>query len=481
METNVSIFLGSAFLALVLTPMVIKLARKINAVDQPGVRTVHACPIPRIGGVALFFSTMPLIIAVLFLNNVIGDAFRQAQVQLIVLFGSAAFMFVIGLVDDLRRLPARFKFLAELIAAGSLCLVGIHISSISITESWSLHLGLFGYPLSLLWIIGITNAINLIDGLDGLAAGISVIACGVIAVFALQSGNVIMSIFILALLGSLSSFLIFNFNPAKIFLGDCGSLFLGYTIASSSLLCSMKSPTLVALALPVLALGIPIFDTLFSMLRRFLERRSIFSPDRSHFHHRLVDLGFNQRHVVIVIYIVTLMATGLGMFMMITRDINSLIVFFCIIFLLLLLFHVVGSIRLREVLSGLQKKYEIAGRCRREKMDFEHAQLYFRNACTTEQWWAAVCEAAHQMDFAWISMKKTYRDGRTETECWRTANTRLALSKVIVMRIPIPTIGKEISRVFEIAVFVNGSLESAGHRATLFSRLIEEHSVILCS
>lgn len=475
MKTYLCVYLGSALLALVITPVVIHLARRIGAVDRPGVRTVHVRPIPRIGGLAIFVSATPAIIAVLFLHNSIGETFRDTKVPLITLFGSATFVFLIGLVDDLRGLPAKFKFLAELLAAGALCLVGVRVSSIAITEQWTLNLGLFGCPLSILWIIGITNAVNLSDGLDGLAAGISAIACGVIVIFAVHCGNSIMPVLMLSLLGSLTSFLFFNFNPARVFLGDCGSLFLGFTIASASILCSMKSSALVGLALPMLALGIPIFDTLFSIMRRFLERRSIFAPDRGHFHHRLVDRGLKQRHVVMLIYAMTLMATGLGMLMMLTRDVSSVLVFVFVVLLLLMLFRVVGEIRLRETISKLQKKYKITSQYKRERTDFEYAQLYFRNARTSEQWWAAVCEAARRLDFVWVSLTSKHCDGRLEVDVWRTSNARLEQSRVLVVSVPLLANRGEITREFEIAVSVNGSLESAGNRATLFGRLIEEH------
>jgi len=475
MKTYLCVYFGSALLSLVVTPMVIHLARKTGAVDRPGVRTVHVRPIPRIGGLAIFVSTIPVIFAVLFLHNSIGEIFREYKVSLITLFASATFVFQIGLVDDLRGLPAKVKFLAELVAAGALCLVGVRVSSIAVTEEWTVNLGLFGCPLSILWIIGITNAVNLSDGLDGLAAGISAIACGVILIFALHCGNSIMPVLMLSLLGSLTSFLFFNFNPARIFLGDCGSLFLGFTIASSSILCSMKSSALVGLALPMLALGIPIFDTLFSIMRRFLERRSIFAPDRSHFHHRLVDRGLKQRHVVMLIYAITIMATGLGMLMMLTRELNSVLVFLSVIVLFLLLFRIVGDIRLGETILKLQRKYEITTQYKRERTDFEYAQLHFRNARTSEQWWAAVCEAARRLDFVWVSLTSKHCDGRIEVDMWRTPNARLEQSRVLVVSVPLLANRGQTTREFEIAVSVNGSLESAGNRVTLFGRLIEEH------
>ena len=187
-----------------------------------------------------------------------------------------------------------------------------------------------------------------------------------------------MAVLMLALLGSLTSFLFFNFNPAKVFMGDCGSLFVGFTISAASVMCVAKSAAFVGLALPVLALGIPIFDTLLSMLRRFLERRSLFSPDRSHFHHRLMDLGLHQRHVVVTIYLATILSASLGLFMMVRQDIGSLIVFGCVLLLIVLLFLVVGSIRLREIVTGLQAKYVLTRRQKQERATFEHLQLQFR-------------------------------------------------------------------------------------------------------
>ncbi len=423
-------------------------------------------------------ATMCLVVPVLLLSNTIGDTFRKVLPKVVVILLAATSMFAVGLLDDIKHLRARTKLLAQLAAAIAVCCAGTRIESVAVADWLTLDFGWFSWPLTLLWIVGITNAVNFCDGLDGLAAGISTVACGVIAVFAVQSGQVVMAVLMLALLGSLSGFLLFNFNPARIFMGDSGSLFLGFTIAASSVMCASKSSALVGLALPVLALGIPIFDTLFSMLRRFLQRRSIFAPDRSHFHHRLLDLGLNQRHVVIAAYGVTLLITGLGMFMMATRNANSLIILFCILLLLILVFRVVGSVRLRETVAGLRKKYALSQHRREERIDFEDAQLHFRDARTFDQWWRAVCEAAQRMDFAWVSLQTENEDGSVHTEVWRPENTRPDMSDVVIMNIPVRNHRTAGAMEFEIAVLVNGSLESAGHRATLFSRLIDEHSII---
>lgn len=477
MKTYLSVYLGSTILALIITPIVIKLAYNIKAVSSPSVRDVHTTPVPRIGGVAIYLSAVFLLVMVLFINNSIGVLFRSNLLQLLTLMISATFIFIIGLIDDIKRLPARIKFLIELLAAASLYFVGIRISSITITQQFTINLGFGGCLLTLLWIIGITNAVNLCDGLDGLAAGISAITCGVIAIFALYNGSIVMAVLMLALLGSLSGFLVFNFNPAKVFMGDCGSLFLGFTIASASVMCANKSSALVGLALPVLALGIPIFDTLFSMLRRFIEGRSIFSPDRKHFHHRLIDMGIKQRHVVITIYILTSIITGLGMFMMITHDIDSVLILICIVILLLLLFRLVGSVKLKETISGLKRKYELASRRKQERINFEEAQLHFHDAHFYEQWWSAVCNAAENLDFAWLSFTTEDKNGNVNTEIWQTKNNHSDLSRVVTMTIPLSDIDSSIKHEFEIAIFLNGSCESAGHRATLFNRLIDEYKI----
>ena len=480
MKTYLFVYLGSACIALVTTPIIIMLSRRLRIFTEPGVRHVHERPISHIGGIAIFLSMISLILPVLFLSNVIGDAFRNILPQLVVLLSASSFIFIVGLVDDLKSkgMLASTKFLAQMAAALAVCIAGIRIESMAVGNWLTLEFGWFSWPLTLLWIIGITNAINLSDGLDGLAAGISAITCGVIAVFAVYIGQMVMAILMLALLGSLTGFLFFNFSPAKIFMGDCGSMFLGFTIASSSVLCSAKSSAMVGLALPMLALGIPIFDTLFSMLRRFLERRSIFSADRRHFHHRLIDLGLKQRHVVVTIYVLTLLFAGLGMFMMVARDINSLVIFLCIILLLILVFYVVGSVRLRETIVGLQRKYAISRQMKEEIKNFEDAQLHFHRADAFNNWWRAVSTAAEKMGFISLSMDIINRDGTERKMTWRQNNkSEYADNEVLKLNVPIRDRRPGPSLYLKVEIPRNDSLESAGRRIALFTRLIDEHDI----
>jgi UDP-N-acetylmuramyl pentapeptide phosphotransferase/UDP-N-acetylglucosamine-1-phosphate transferase len=478
MTTYLGVFLGSLVLALLVTPVVIIAARRMKVLDHPGIRTVHTNPIARIGGVAIFLAAMCLIVSVCFLNNDIGVAFRQNALGLSALLCTAAFIFVVGLIDDVKGLPARVKLVAEIAAASLLCYVGVQISALQITDGFRLEFGWLAYPVTILWIVGITNAVNLSDGLDGLAAGVSAIACAAIAVFAVSSHNTIMAVFMLALLGGLTGFLFYNFNPATIFMGDCGSLFVGFTIASASVMCLTKSCAVVGLALPTLALGIPIFDTFFAILRRFLERRSLFAPDRSHFHHHLIDLGLKQRHAVITIYVATCVATGLGLFMMVRQDAGSIVVFGCLLFLLTLLFRVVGDVHLRPTLVALQNKYLLACREKQERRAFEDIQLRFRRADNPKEWWQTVCEAGKGLNCAWVSLTATNEDGRCDTKVWRGTVAVPQKAHIVTMSFPVKDAATGTLLEFEIAIITDESLESAGRRGALFSRLVDEYGLV---
>jgi len=477
MKTYAAVYLAATLLAVIVTPIVARLAKAANLVDTPGLRKVHNGAIPRIGGVAIFLAMLFPTAAVLMLNNVIGQALRQIYPQILALLAASAFIFLLGLIDDIKGLRARTKLLGQITAAVAVCAFGIRIDSVSVADWFTIDFGWWSWPITVFWIVGVTNAVNLIDGLDGLAAGIAAVTCAVVAVFALYTGQAVMAVLMLALLGSLSGFLVFNFNPARIFMGDCGSIFLGFILAAASVLCAVKSATIVGLAMPALALGVPIFDTLFSITRRVLERRSLFAPDRNHIHHRLLDMGFDQRKAVAVIYTVTLLAAGLGMFMMITRDQWTLVIFACAILLLLLVFRGVGAVRLIDSINTLKQNLRIACQARNEKQSFENAQLRMRQVRTFDSWWQAVCETAQNMDFAWISLMLTNRDGTVRTLVWRPAGREMGMHEIFSVTLPLRHRRAGAPLQLSVSLRVNGSLESAGRRAGLFGRLIDQHSL----
>ncbi len=342
-------------MAILLVPLVSRLAKRYCLVDYPGPRKVHKTAIPRIGGIAFVISSLTFILAVFFLDNNVGRSFRQSYTEFITLLIGAGFIFTVGLIDDLRRLRGYTKLLCLIVASIAICASGATISSISFGSWFELETGWTAWPMTIIWIVMITICISVIDGLDGLAAGIAAIVCGTIVCLALWSGQVAMAVLMLALLGSVTGFLFFNFYPAKIFMGDCGSMFLGFMIGAGSIVCQTKTSTLVGLAIPFLVLGAPILDTgLVIVSRRILERRSMFAPDKTHLHHRLLKLGLHHRAVVIVIYATTAICASLGLLMLTTDGGWSLGLLTGGLLLLFTMLACLHSGRFRKILQALR-------------------------------------------------------------------------------------------------------------------------------
>lgn len=276
--------------SIIITPLVKKLAIKIGAVDKPNQRKVHQKVMPRLGGLAIYLS---FIIGLLVLRPG-GEYFLP------ILIGSIIII-ITGVLDDMIELSAKFKLLGQLAAALVVVLGGVNVDYINIPFIGELNFGPLSIPLTILWIVGITNAINLIDGLDGLAAGVSSIALITISGMAILKGDMFVVSMGLIVLGSTLGFLIYNFHPAKIFMGDTGALYLGYMIAVLSLL-GFKNVTMISLIIPVIILGVPISDTFFAIIRRIVNKQPLSAPDKSHLHHCLLRLGFSHRQTVLLIY-----------------------------------------------------------------------------------------------------------------------------------------------------------------------------------
>jgi len=297
----------AAFIAsILLTPLVKRLAFRIGAVDAPNYRKVHARIMPRLGGLAIFLAFL-IGIAILypFLINVLP--YYTSEYSLLAIILGACIIVATGVIDDMREISAKAKMLGQLAAALIVIFVGgIQIDEVNLPFVGELDFGLLSIPLTILWIIGITNAINLIDGLDGLAAGVSTIALITLAVMAFNMGNM----FVLAIAAILAAasigFLFYNFHPAKIFMGDTGALFLGFMISVLALL-GFKNVTFVSLIIPIIILGVPISDTFFAIVRRVRMKKKWSDPDKSHLHHRLLDMGFTHRQTVLLIYGIAMM------------------------------------------------------------------------------------------------------------------------------------------------------------------------------
>ncbi len=280
------------------TPFVKVIAQKIGAIDVPDQRRVHTHPIPRMGGLAIFYG---------FLIGIL--CFAKVDTQLRGILIGSLIIVALGIVDDVKQLGAKIKFVTQILVACIVVFHGVVIEFLSVptifNPSGYIELGIFSIPFTIIWIVGVTNAVNLIDGLDGLAVGVSSIATFSLFFIAILAGEMQVALLTAALAGGCLGFLPYNFNPAKIFMGDTGSTFLGYMLSVICIQGLFKGYVVISFIIPFLILGLPIFDTLFAIVRRAWNKKPIMSADRGHLHHKLMDMGFSQKQTVAILYIVT--------------------------------------------------------------------------------------------------------------------------------------------------------------------------------
>ena len=287
-------FIITLILSLIITPVIIRLAHKFNFIDQPGERKINTELVATAGGIAIYLAFMIPLRFFLPANQTI---------QGIMIGGS--FMLILGLLDDKFEISAPLKFGGQIIGALILIYYGVKINFITNPFGGFIYLGIYTVPFTVFWIVSIINTINLIDGLDGLAAGVSIIAVLTLFAVSLQENQLIAPMLAVLLAGSCLGFLKYNFNPAKIFMGDTGAMFIGYIIAAVSITGALKSAAAVTIFVPVLALAIPILDTTFAIIRRIFNDRPIGEADHGHIHHRLLAIGMNQKQAVISVYVIS--------------------------------------------------------------------------------------------------------------------------------------------------------------------------------
>lgn len=339
-------FLVPFLVTLLVTPLVIKFAYKIGATDKPNHRKVHQKVMPRIGGLAIFIGVISGYLATGLYNE-----------KITAISVGAILIILLGIFDDIYELSAKVKFIAQIFIATIVVSTGLTIDFISIPFIVEkLQLGWFSYPVTVLWIVAITNAINLIDGLDGLAAGISSIGIATIAILAGLAGKGLILALAVIVLGSTIGFLFYNFHPAKIFMGDTGALFLGYCISILSLLGLYKSVTLFSFVIPIIILGVPIFDTAFAILRRLINKQPISAPDKAHLHHRIMALGLSHRNTVLAIYVLSILFSVAAVILSSATLWVSIGIIFCLLLLIHLIAEVVGVVHIRY--SPLLKIYK---------------------------------------------------------------------------------------------------------------------------
>ncbi len=300
-------FAVALIVSLAVMPAVILLARKTGALDAPNARKVHKKPIPRIGGLGIYAGFLAAMVFVA-ANYKMDPEMVHETFGLVV---SGSLIVALGLVDDYKNLPAKVKLLGQICAAAVLVLV-FDVRIDFVTDPFgdyfyfdNLPVPYLAVPLTMFWLVGLTNTVNLIDGLDGLAAGVASIASFTILLVALEQNFILVAVSTAALAGAAVGFLKYNFHPAQIFMGDTGSMFLGFMLAGISVTGAVKSVATIALIVPIFALGLPILDTTFAIVRRLRGGVPIFKPDKGHLHHRLLSVGFTQRQAVLLMYVIS--------------------------------------------------------------------------------------------------------------------------------------------------------------------------------
>ena len=473
MKTYLTIYFGTVLVSILLVPIVSRFAKRYHFVDNPGPRKVHKIPIPRIGGLAFVVSTFTLILPVFFLDNNFGQSFRQSLNEFITLLTGAGFVFIIGFIDDLKSVKGYIKLLCLIIPSIAICASGATLDSVSF-GSWELYTGWAAWPLTITWIMMITVCISIIDGLDGLAAGIAAIVCGTIVCMALWSGQQAMAVLMLALLGSVTGFLFFNFYPAKIFMGDCGSMFLGFMIGAGSIVCQTKMSTLIGLSIPFLVLGAPIFDMgLVIIARQIFERRSIFAPDKNHLHHRLLKLGLHHRAVVIVIYAITAIGASLGLLMLTTSGGWSIVLMMGGIIFLFTTIAFLHSGKFGKLRQTIKANWILAKEARMENHSFENAQTRMYECDTLTSWWNTLCDMGKEMHFRNIGLWKRNNGHFKNTHIWNAPNGKSQTDRIICLSFPVE---RSTAELWEIRadIWKNKYLELNGRQAMLLGRLIDE-------
>jgi UDP-GlcNAc:undecaprenyl-phosphate GlcNAc-1-phosphate transferase len=415
MTTILVVFCCALVLSLVVTPLSGKLGRWGQAMDMPdGLRKIHLKATPRVGGIAIFVSFAVSLLC----SHLLNPHFYMLKNDSFGYITAGVLVFGVGLWDDYHRLSHRVKFLVQVLAATMVYFCGDRIQIVSLIH-WQFG-AVVSYGVTVFWFLAFINAVNLIDGLDGLAAGVCFFCCTVMTILSILRKDYVSAGIFAALGGSLLGFLRYNFNPATIFLGDAGSYFLGFVIAEVSLNNSIKSQTSAAILIPVLALGVPLFDTILSPIRRFITGKSLFRPDRRHIHHKLLEkLGLDVRRAVGLIYIIT---AGLCVIALLIVNLQNFQAGF-----LLILIGACAMIFIRKlgyldylasdkILGWLQDIGDVSG-FSGDRRSFLNLQIEISQSKDLSHFWQNVCNALEKLKFdcAVMILKNPVKSAATET------------------------------------------------------------------
>jgi UDP-GlcNAc:undecaprenyl-phosphate GlcNAc-1-phosphate transferase len=381
-----------------LTPLVRGFALKRRLFDDHvSSRKIHGRPVPRLGGLAIAAGFYVPLLGLLLESSGVGAIFYASSRKAIAFLLGGGAVLALGLYDDLRGSGAIKKFAAQFAIAGALYFQGFRIDVIALPFVHAFSLGPLSFLFTLLWIVGVINAMNLIDGLDGLASGVGLFGVSTAFVLAAVRGDAIMMLFMAALGGSLIGFLIYNFNPASIFMGDTGSMFIGYVLGVGATQTSQKSSTAVAILVPIVALGLPIADTLLAMVRRALSGRPMFSADRAHIHHKLLDLGLTQRQAVLILYGACILLGGTALLLTIASSTQAA--------LILVLMGLVGFVAIRKLGYGQLKGALASPRA----LDVQRQMDRLAVAADEERLWRELKTAAQAMGLVSVRLSLMYK------------------------------------------------------------------------
>jgi len=400
-KTYLGCLILSLIIALIITPLIARLAKKLGIIDLPGARKIHTKEVPRMGGIAIFIALWTPILLLYFWENRISQSFEERwwEIAIIALAGSAVMLS--GLLDDMRGLNAWEKLLVQVPIAFLFSWYIARFDSISVPGFGEFSLGIWSVPVTMLWIVGITNAFNLIDGIDGLAAGVAFIVAITNGIISAIAGNQFMAVIMFSLSGACLGFLRYNFTPARIFLGDSGSLLLGMSLATVSVSAYSKSNIVASFFVAVIILGYPMADTLIAMIRRKFYGKPIFSADLGHIHHRLLAKGLDHPKAALIIYSFCMALSALALGLVLE---NSLMTFIAVLLLTIMVslgVYFLGFFRMFRVrrVRETKSKYLIA---------YHLAELLLAKLAlvdTLEQIYALLEQAGKEFGFQGIEVR----------------------------------------------------------------------------
>jgi len=468
----------------VLTPVVILLSHRLGLISIAATGAIDSTPArrpaPRGGGVAVALSTA--LTALIFFAYLSYQGLPMNAGVWAIAAVAAAIVTLIGLANDIVKLSGKLKLLSLIAVAGMIATTSIHLDPLGGRDVIVLGLGIAAIVVTVLLIVGTTVAVNFIDGLDGLAAGICAIAAASLLLVNFGAAQFDLAIISAALLGTLIAFLFFNHHPARVALGDSGSMFLGVTLAVLMIITTQRLGAVKGLLIPSTALAIPMMDAVLTLLRRsVVDRRSLFQGEKSHIHHRLLKTGIHPHHVVMILCGVTLLSTAviaagahLGGWAWPSAGL-------LVLSLLTILFRSAGSVRAREMLKAVRRNRGVYLESLRYRRELELTRARFQSVRTIDQWWAEMSELARRLDCAGMSLRLLSRGGK-ESEL-NFVNPKCDIpesqgrSQGMTSTIPVPQRRRSQSLVLHVRVCPKASLESAGERLALITRVIANHGL----